>query len=360
MRLAPLAILSVMLLGHTAYAQDIQIALDGAADLSPVYPTSKIPANAGQLVVLFSYGDQQHHFIHTEIIPITAAGKFTMDREAQTEVIAFGAGSRFLIRHFFIGDLPVGRWRLTVAIDNKPFGSQEFEVVPATVLLKLSSPVALVGSLANGSEWTSEVRAPYEPRPGLKVALDGITKVDSQGWLRTTLIRKVVSLDPEGSRTDIYRTGKLNSSVWTIVTDKGIVASKAIADGEQARMQPPEVIIAWPVTEFHTSWRWHDKRQKPELGDRFEMWGPLPVKTPDGEAPGYVVLQKITDEADSTVIAGSIETQVVPGLGMVYTASVQSIPQYQTAMRIESRVTSMKHGSGPEPEIRKYADLPSK
>ena len=79
------------------------------------------------------------------------------------------------------------------------------------------------------------------------------------------------------------------------------------------------------------------------------------VTTPNGEAPGYVVLQKITNEDDSTMIAGSIETHVVPGLGIVYTASVQSIPQYQTAMRIESRMTSMKHGSGPEPEIRKYA-----
>jgi hypothetical protein len=355
MRIPLFAILSILLLGTSVRAQNVQIALGGAADLSPVYPTARIPANAGQLVVLFTYGDQQRHFVHTEITPITAVGKFTINREAQTEVIASGAGSRFLIRHSFVGDLPTGRWRLTVAIDDKPFGSQEFEVVPATVPLKLSGPVELIGSLTKGSEWTSEVRAPYEPRPGLKVALDGITKTDPQGWLRTTLVRKVVALEPEGARTDIYRSGKLNSSVWTIVTDKGIAAAKAISDGNETTMQPPELIIAWPVAEFHTSWRWHDNRQKPEFGERLEMWGPLPIKTPNGEAPGYVVLQKITDEDDSTMIAGSIETHVVPGLGIVYTASVQSIPQYQTAMRIESRMTSMKHGSGPEPEIRKYA-----
>lgn len=358
MRLSVIAILSILLLGPSVRAQNVQIALDGAADLSPVYPTSKIPANAGKVVVVFTYGDQQRHFIHTEITPITAVGKFTINREAQTEVIASGTGSRFLIGHSFIGDLPVGRWRLTVAIDDKPFGSQEFDVIPAAAPLKVSSPIDLAGSLTKGTEWTSEVRAPYEPRPGLKMDLDGIKKADPQGWLRTTAVRKVVALEPEGARTDMYRSGKLNSSVWTIVTDKGIAVTKAIVGGDEATTQPPELVIAWPVAEFHTSWRWQDNRQKPEFGDRFEMWGPLPIKTPNGETPGYVVLQKITDESNSTVIAGSIETHIVPGIGSVYVAYVQSIPQYQTAMRIESRLTSMKHGSGPEPEIRKYV-IPS-
>jgi len=227
-------------------------------------------------------------------------------------------------------------------------------VVPAAAPLKISSPTDLAGSLTKGTEWTNDVRAPYEPRSGLKIDLDGITKTDPQGWLRTTAVRKIVALDPEGGRTDIYRSGKLGSSLWTIATDKGIAVTKESSGGHEATMQPPELIIAWPVAEFHTSWRWHDNRQKPEFGDRFEMWGPLLIKTPDGEAPGYVVLQRITDEADSKLIAGSIETHIVPGLGAVYTAHVQSIPQFQTAMRIETRLTSMKHGSGLEPEIRKY------
>src|ERR1700694_2260798 len=141
MRLPLFAVLAILLLGPRARAQNVEIALDGAADLSPVYPTARIPANAGQLVVVFTYGDQQRHFVHTEITPITAVGKFTINREAQTEVIASGTGSRFLIRHSFVGDLPTGRWRLTVAIDDKPFGSQEFEVVQATVPLKMSGPV---------------------------------------------------------------------------------------------------------------------------------------------------------------------------------------------------------------------------
>jgi hypothetical protein len=110
-----------------------------------------------------------------------------------------------------------------------------------------------------------------------------------------------------------------------------------------------------PGAEFHQSWRWHDNRQKPETGHQFEMWGPLPVKTPNGEAQGYVLLQKVPDDNDSTLITDSTESHIVPALGVVYTASVQSVPQYQTAIRIETHLTSMKRGLGSEPEIRKYA-----
>jgi hypothetical protein len=355
MRPSVIVILSILLLGPAVRAQNVQIALDGAADLSPVYSTSKIPANARQLVAVFTYGDQQQHKVTTQITPIAAAGKYTVNSQGQAEAIALGDGTRFLIRHSFLSDLPVGRWRLAVAVDGKPFGSQEFDVVPAAVPLKLSSPAELMGSLTKGTEWTSEIRALHEPRPGLQIPFDGISEADPQaGWLRATTVTRVVAFDPEGVRTDISRSGKLVSSAWTIATDKGIAAAKVVSSDGTAAADPPEMMIAWPVAEAHKSWQWHDKRQKPEFGHRFDMWGPLPVKTPSGEAQGYVVLQRIPDGEDPTVIAGSTETHIAPGLGVVYSATVQSIPRYQTSVRIETRLTSMKRGSGPEPEIRKY------
>ena len=358
MRISLFAILSILLLGTSVRAQNVQLALDGAADLSPVYPTARIPANARQLVAVFIYGDQRQHKITTQITPIAAAGKYTINSQGQAEAIAVGNGTRFLVRHSFLSDLPVGRWRLAVAVDDKPFGSQEFDVVPAAAPLKLKGPVELMGSLTRGTKWSSEVRALHEPRPGLKIPFDGITEADPQsGWVRGTTVTRVVAFDPEGVRTDIYRGGKLVSSAWTLVTDKGIAVSKMMSGGAAQEADPPELMISWPGVEFHQSWRWHDNRQKPEFGHRFEMWGPLPVKTPNGEAQGYVMLQKIPDTDDPTVITGSTETHIVPGLGIAYTSSVQSIPQYQTAIRIETRLTSMKRGSGPEPEIRKYTSL---
>jgi hypothetical protein len=70
-------------------------------------------------------------------------------------VIASGTGNRFLVRHLFVSDLPVGRWRLSVTVDDKPFGTQDFDVVQAVAPLKLSSAIDLVGSLKQGTEWTN-------------------------------------------------------------------------------------------------------------------------------------------------------------------------------------------------------------
>jgi hypothetical protein len=115
------------------------------------------------------------------------------------------------------------------------------------------------------------------------------------------------------------------------VTDKGIAISKMVADGQTSSADPPELMFASPGAEFHKSWLWHDKKQPPASGHQFQMWGPLPLKTPNGEASGYVMLQKIPNESDPSVIDGSTETGVVPGLGVVYIVGIESIAQYQTA-----------------------------
>ncbi len=272
MRRAWLVILSILVLAHGGRAQTVQIALDGAADLSPVYITTRIPANAKEIVALFSYGDQKQHSIETRITPIAASGKYTINSQGDVQAIAFGNGTRYLVRHKFLSDVPVGRWNLAVLVDDKPLGSLEFEVVPATVPLKMKSPVELMGSLTMGTEWSNEVRALHEPRPGLQIPFEGITDPDPQpGWLRGTEVARVLASDPGGIRTDTYRGGKLFSSVWTLVTDDGIAVSKTVSGGDTSEISPPELVIALPGAGFQQSWRWHDKGQKPELDQQFEM-----------------------------------------------------------------------------------------
>jgi hypothetical protein len=45
----------------------------------------------------------------------------------------------------------------------------------------------------------------------------------------------------------------------------------------------------------------------------YKMWGPLPIKTPDGDRPGYVVFL----EQDSKPMTMTVERDFVPGLGLV-------------------------------------------
>jgi hypothetical protein len=352
-----LVILPVMALGPAAHSEGLELALDGAGDLSPVYPTATIPANVRQFVVIFTYPDLKRHQIGTHFEPIDATGSFTINAEAHAEAAAVGEQTRFLLRQSYLTDLPVGRWTLTASVDDQPVGRLEVKVVPTLAPLKLVSALDLAGSMTQGTEWTFQFRLLQEPAPGLKLTLDGIKTADPEGWLRTTLVRKTVSLDREGTRWDQLRTGKLVSSHWVVATDQGIAISKFRIDGDVQSLEPPELTVLMPTDEFHQSWQWTAKGADPKGAQRFQMWGPLPIKTPTGEQPGYVVLQKIPDDADPTVIASSIEYEIVPGIGLVHEVDVTPIRQAAATSRIEIDLTSMARGTGPEPGIRKYSEL---
>jgi len=133
---------------EAADAPTVQLALDGAADLSPVYPTVTIPANEHDFVVIFTYGDRQNHHIVTKFLPIDATGPFRITTEARAEAFPTPDGARFLMRQPFLTDIPLGRWTMTAEVDYKVVGSVEFKVVPPATALKLSSPVELMGSLS--------------------------------------------------------------------------------------------------------------------------------------------------------------------------------------------------------------------
>jgi hypothetical protein len=53
----------------------------------------------------------------------------------------------------------------------------------------------------------------------------------------------------------------------------------------------------------------------------YRMWGPLPLRGPQGEAPGYVVL------TEQPVPPGSltVERHIIPGIGLVKEIIVQAL-----------------------------------
>jgi hypothetical protein len=336
----------------------VQLALDGAADLSPVYPTVTIPANEHDFVVIFSYGDQKKHLITTNFKPIDANGTFRFATQPRAEVAAIADGSRFLMRPPLLTDLPIGRWTMTAEVDGTPVGTVEFKVVPPAPALKLSGPIELIGSLSKGSEWNYQFRFLAEPSPGLKLTLDGIQDADAQGWLNTTLLYRIISLDPEGARREQRRGNGPPVSTWLVPTDQGIAATSSDSGDGPQPLEPAQLMALSPDGQFHRTWQWRPKGASPELAQKYDMWGPLPVKTPQGERPGYIVLQRIPDPDDPTKVATSVEYHYAPGLGLVRQVVVTPIAGVDAATRIELDMTAMKRGSGPEPEIRPYSDIP--
>jgi hypothetical protein len=344
--------------GEAADVPPVQLALDGAADLSPVYPTVTIPANEHDFVAIFTCGDQNNHLIKTEFTPIDATGSYRITREARAEVAPIATGTRFLVRQPFLTDLPVGRWSMTASVDGKAVGTVEFKVVAPASPVKLSSPTELMGSLSEGSEWNYKFRFLAEPRPGLKMTMDGIQDADAEGWLNTTLQHRIVSLDPDGARREQRRGNGPAESLWLVPTDRGLAATKSDQGNGPKPFEPAQLMALAPNEQFHRDWRWLPKGAPPELALTYKMWGPLPVKTSRGEQPGYVVLQRVPDPHDPAKVATSVEYHYAPGPGLVHEVIVNPIAGADAAVRIELDLTTMKRGSGPEPEIRPYSDSP--
>jgi hypothetical protein len=343
---------------EAADAPAVQLALDGAADLSPVYPIVTIPANEHDFVVIFTYGDRENHYIATKFTPIDATGPFRITTEARAEVAPTPDGTRFLMRQPFLTDIPVGRWTMTAEVDDKAVGSVEFKVVPAATALKLSSPVDLVGSLSKGTEWNYQFRLLAEPRPGLKLNLDGTRDADAQGWLKTTLLQRIMSLDPEGARREQRRGNGSAESAWLIATDRGLAMTRQDSGDSPQPVEPAQLMVLSPNEQFHRIWQWNETGAAPELAQSYQMWGPLPLDTPQGQRPGYVVLQRIPNPDDPTKVATSAEYEYAPGLGVVHEVVVNPIPGADAATRVELDLTAMTRGSGPEPEVRLYRDSP--
>ena len=150
--------------------------------------------------------------------------------------------------------------------------------------------------------------------------------------------------------------GQARLTSWVVATEKGIALAKFAADGTEKAVEPPELVAPTPGDAFHQQWDWRPTGAPPEVAHKFQMWGPVPVRTPQGEQPGYVVLQKIPDDDDPTKVGLSVESRLVPGTGLVHEVDVQPIPNADAALRIEVDLVEMTRGSGPEPEVRDFVE----
>ena len=78
---------------------------------------------------------------------------------------------------------------------------------------------------------------------------------------------------------------------------------------------PPQVFFPWPVV-MASHWEYVSRDES--LRQTYRIWGPVPVKGPKGEAPGYVVLV----EQRSPLAITTVERDYIPGVGMVRSLAI--------------------------------------
>ncbi len=202
--------------------------------------------------------------------------------------------------------LPVGKYRLEVTADGKPWQSVEFSIVAAPQASAVTRPEDLL-PLSNGQVWTYAFV--QEASEGAKIDLPGVTP-DADGKFRATVTMTVAGTDAAGSRIESRRNNKLVFQEWWQLGNKGLVATQRKTDEEFVVLTPLQIFWQWPLTT-PTIWEYYP--QDKSYQQTYRMWGPVPIKGPTGEAPGYVVLVEQT----SPLVRMTVERHFLPGVGLV-------------------------------------------
>lgn len=294
---------------------ELQLCLAGAVDYSAVYPTRRFPAGSTQevsAVVRLAKGESYRNL--GAIWSVVDVGNAAPAGQVINKTtLPMGGKDRAAIHlRSRAGALPPGKYRLDVTADGKPWRSVEFSVVPVQAP-SLSQPGDLL-PLKPGTVWPYAFEQQFAA--GVKPDLPAGTKLDPDGRLRATVTKTAVAQDAMGLHIESRRNDVLVEEEWWKLTDAGLVVTKLKSGDEEQTFDPPGQIWPWPLKAPR---RWHYQIDK-SLRQTFRMWGPVPLKGPAGEAPGYVVLM----EQPSQPIALSVERHYLPGIGMVREVVVQA------------------------------------
>jgi hypothetical protein len=141
--------------------------------------------------------------------------------------------------------------------------------------------------------------------------------LDPDGRFRAPLTKTAAGADGMGTHIVSRRGNVVVEEEWWKLTDAGLVVTKIKSGDEEDTFEPPAPIWPWPLK---TPRRWQYEPADKSFKQTFRMWGPVMLKGPAGEAPGYIVLM----QQPSPDVGLSVERQYLPGIGMVREVVVQA------------------------------------
>lgn len=285
----------------------LEVCLARAADYSPVYPTSVFPAGATKevIAVLRLGGGESYPTMTATWTAVEVAGtqpnfvinKVDMDLKGK---------DRASVRVNHPERLLPGRYRIEITAGGRPWKSAEFSVAP------LASPeVKQPGDLLRmnpGTVWRYTFAQEFGRnfRPELPAGM----KLDADGKVRASMTKTATKTDSLGTHIESRRNNELVDEEWWRLTDKGLVITKVRSGGDEEIYNPPHPLWPWPLK---TPQEWSFEPQDKSYKQRWRLWGPVPVKGPSGQAPGYVVLM----DQSIPQLDLSAERHYLPGIGMV-------------------------------------------
>ena len=290
----------------------VQPCLASAADASPVYPTSVFPSAIGEIDVAFRLADgERYSRLSATWIAVDVGRAFPPNEVLGTTDLDLSPGATTGVFRYQLEWFPPGRYRVDITADGRPWKSAELRVVPDVRGLRDLSGLM---PLAKGMVWTyrfvqdaGEITKSADPPPG--------ATLDADGRVRAIVTATLAAIDRDHAHVAWARGGIPFSEEWWEFGQTGIAAVKRTARDESLTFDPPQIFFPWPVV-MGSQWEYVSRDQS--LRQNYRIWGPVPVKGPNGEAPGYIVLV----EQRSPLANTTVERDYLPGVGMVRSLAI--------------------------------------
>ncbi len=302
--------LALLLASAAAPADDpppLTLCLAPAADNSAAYPLKEVAATNREFVVVFRLGaGESFEKLDHVWTAVDVGDAAPANTEIAREELALKGTTSGNLRFTLPRDLPVGKYRLDVSADGKPWASLEFPVVPPTEATPLAKPSDLM-PLEPGTKWTYSWL--LEGGPTVKKLNVSGAEQGADGKCHATMTLAVAGKEDGLARVEMRRGDTLVNEEWWSLGDTGLVVTRVKTEGQMADYEPPLPMIAIPLKSA-SSWT-HEPKDGTAI--EYRMWGPLPVKTPLGETPGWIVLMRFAAGDQIT----TIERNYAPGVGIV-------------------------------------------
>jgi len=232
---------------HAAAEEDsITPCLACTGDFQPIAPNAVVPAEGRQLLGVFhlASGDSFSRLVSTWIA--VDVGQAAPPNYKVAEASIDLAGRHEGKFHFTLPRaLPLGRYRLDVTADGKPWRSAEITVAQSSPLT--APPATPLIPLIEGREWTYDFT--QEGGPGVTIDLPGATK-DAAGRLHVTLVMTADRVDDHGTHLTLVRNGEKASEEWWRLDDRGLVATQRAVQGQEVVLDPPQTLLARPESTY--------------------------------------------------------------------------------------------------------------
>src|SRR5688572_2129649 len=132
----------------------LTLCLGAHADDSAAYPIDEVPANHRAICVVFRLKDTESYTKLTHAwIAVDVGAAAPADHQIDRADVALDGRKRGVLRYRHPKDLPVGRYRLDVLADGKPWASLAIPVVASKPVAPVAQPADLL-PLAVGTTWT--------------------------------------------------------------------------------------------------------------------------------------------------------------------------------------------------------------